>query len=76
LYGFSSKPPVKFNSLTKDVKSKRISYSSTLIWCSEVAGSRYFPSGAEKLKIGVQTISILLQLIFLLLFLGIKDELR
>jgi hypothetical protein len=49
LYGFSLKPPAKFNSLAKDMKSERISYPSVLIGCNEVAGSRYFPSGAEKL---------------------------
>jgi hypothetical protein len=49
LYGFSSKPPAKFNSLTKDMKSGRISYLLALIGCNGVAGSRYFPSGAEKL---------------------------
>jgi hypothetical protein len=44
------------------MKSERISYPSASIGCDEVAGSRYFPSGAEKLYIGVQTISIPLQL--------------
>jgi hypothetical protein len=46
LYGFSSEPLVKFNSLTKDTKPRRISYPSALIRGDEVAGSRYFPSGA------------------------------
>jgi hypothetical protein len=49
LYGFSSKPPAKFNSLTKDMKSGQISYPSASIGCDEVASSRYFPSRAEKL---------------------------
>jgi hypothetical protein len=49
LYGFSSKPPAKFYSPTKDMKSGRISYNSALIGCDEVAGSRYFPFRDEKL---------------------------
>jgi hypothetical protein len=49
LYRFLSKPPAKFNSQMKDMKSRRISYPSALIGCNEVAGSRYYPSGAEKL---------------------------
>jgi hypothetical protein len=49
LYGFSSKPLAKFNSLTKDMKSRQISYPSASMGCDEVAESRYFPSGAEKL---------------------------
>jgi hypothetical protein len=48
LYGFSSKPPEKINSLTKDMKSGRISYPSALMGCDELAGSRYFPFRAEK----------------------------
>jgi hypothetical protein len=48
-YGFSSKPSAKINSLTKDMKSGRISYPSALTGCNEVAGSRYFPSRVEKL---------------------------
>jgi hypothetical protein len=48
LYGFSSKPPAKFNSLTKDMKSGQISYPSALMGCDETAGSRYFPFGAKK----------------------------
>jgi hypothetical protein len=43
LYGFSSKPLAKFNSLTKDIKSGRISYPSASMGCDEVVGSRYFP---------------------------------
>jgi hypothetical protein len=31
------------------VKSGRISYPLAFIGCDEVAGSRYFPSGVEKL---------------------------
>jgi hypothetical protein len=48
LVRISSKPPAKFNSLTKDMKSERISYPLASIGCDEVAGSRYFPSGAKK----------------------------
>jgi hypothetical protein len=43
-WGFGSR---KFNSLTKDMKSGRISYPSVLMGCDEVAGSRYFPFRAE-----------------------------
>jgi hypothetical protein len=49
MYEFSSKPQAKFNTLTKDMKPGRIAYPSASIGCDEVAGSRYFPSGAEKL---------------------------
>jgi hypothetical protein len=49
LYGFSTKPRAKFNSLTKDMKSGWISYPVASMGCSEVAGYRYFPSGAKKL---------------------------
>jgi hypothetical protein len=52
--------------------SGRITYPSALIGHDEVAVSIYFPSRAEKLQIGVQAISILLQLFFL----DIKDGLR
>jgi hypothetical protein len=48
MYGFSSKPPEKFNSLTNDMKSGRISYPSASMGCDEVAGSRYFPFRTEK----------------------------
>jgi hypothetical protein len=44
-WGFGSR---KFNSLTKDMKSERISYPSVSMECDEVAGSRYFPFEAEK----------------------------
>jgi hypothetical protein len=52
LYEFSSKPPAKFNSLIKDMKSSRISYPLALIGCDEVAGSRYFPPDLKNYKYG------------------------
>jgi hypothetical protein len=77
LYGFSSKPPVKFNSLTKDMKSGRISYPLASIGCSEVDGAIYFPYGAEKLYIGGANHIYSTTTNFLFsLFLGIKDRLR
>jgi hypothetical protein len=38
----------KFNSLTKDMKSKLISYPLASMGYDEEAGSRYFPFRAEK----------------------------
>jgi hypothetical protein len=69
LSGFSSKPPAKFNSLTKDMKSERISYPSASIGCSEVASSRYFPSGAEKtIDMGANHIYSTITNFFLIIF--------
>jgi hypothetical protein len=75
LYEFSSKPPAKFNSLTKDMKYERISYPSASIGCNEIAGSRYFPSRAKKtLDRGANNIYSTTKKY--LYFLGIKDGLR
>jgi hypothetical protein len=73
LYGFSSKPPAKFNSLTKDMKSRRISYPSASIGCDEVAGSKYFPppQSWKTIDRGANHIYSTKTI-----FLGIKDRLR
>ena len=42
------KPSEKFNSMTMDMKSGRISYPSASMRCDEVAGIRFFPLGVEK----------------------------
>jgi hypothetical protein len=76
LYGFSSKPPAKFNSLTKDMKYGRISYPSASIGCDEVAGSGYLPSGAKKtIDRGENHINSTTTNVYYY-FIGIKDRLR
>jgi hypothetical protein len=69
LYGFSSKPPAKFNSLTKDMKSGQISYPTASMGFDEVAGSRYISFEVKKIVDRDANHTYSITTIFLFLFL-------